>query len=121
MKKLQAQTLLLTDGRMIQKSVFESTTAKTLLGVAGLIWCYAAIAYLVQTSYGWVLGYAAFFVALYQVLRSRNQPTNQLTSEDIQETTSVIHHHHYIVQNHYHQNQKNSDNRGYVRCEEIRE
>lgn len=117
MKKLQTQTLLLTDGRMIQKSVFESTTAKTLLGVAGLIWCYAAIAYLVQTSYGWVLGYAAFFVALYQVLRYRNQPVSKMKRD----TETVVHHHHYIVQNHYHQKQNSSENKGYVRCEEIRE
>lgn len=121
MKQLASNTYPLIEKSLDSSNIFDSTTAKTLLWVAGLIWCYAIIAYVVQTSYGWILGYAAFFIALYQVLRSRNQQSKQLTSEDIQVSTSVIHHHHYIVQNHYHQKQNSSENKGYVRCEEIRE
>lgn len=117
MKQLTSNTYPLIEKSLESSNIFDSTTAKTLFWVAGLIWCYAVIAYLVQTSYGWILGYAAFFIALYQVLRHRNQPVSEVKRD----TETVIHHHHYIVQNHYHQKQNGVENKDYVRCEEIRE
>ncbi|WP_396189411.1 hypothetical protein [Flavobacterium sp.] len=119
MKQLNSQTLLLSDGRINSKSTFDSATTKTLLWVSALLWGYAGIAYLVQTSYGWILGLAAILFALWQVLTQQHHPCSSRVLVKA-ETEPVIHQHFYTIENHYHQTHQNKST-GFVRSEEIKE
>jgi hypothetical protein len=119
MKQLNFQTRLLSDGRMVPKSTFDNTTTKTLLWVSALLWGYAGIACLVQTSYGWILGLAAILFALWQVLTNQHNPGSSRVLVRA-ENEPVIHQNFYTIENHYHQTHQTKST-GYVRSEEIKE